>query len=331
MVKLSQPLVSIGVPVYNGENGLANALNSLLGQSYTNFEIIISDNCSTDRTPLICQEFTTKDSRISYSRNEKNIGAIGNFNRLVRLASGKYFMWAAHDDLREQSFITECVNKLEANPCAVLCQTHTSLYVVGRDEMLCVFTLDSIQEKTKLGQRYNSVLKNCPAVAIYGIYNLEKMRKTNLLQNSIASDVAFLQELSIHGTFEQVQNILFKYIVREKWNTVQQDYKACFGNQKPFWYLPFIVLFYSHLKRLILAPISFNKKIHLILILFANEINQFFLKIMIKILGRFCPKRWLNIVGTKIYWSWMHNTNVKVCCENLYFERVIMPRLGWWK
>ena len=99
----NQPLVSIGVPVFNGEKGLAVALDSLIGQDYHNLEIIISDNASTDATSKICEEYVGKDSRIKYSRLEENIGAALNFNRVFERSSGKYFMWAAHDDQHMKS------------------------------------------------------------------------------------------------------------------------------------------------------------------------------------------------------------------------------------
>lgn len=113
-------LVSIGMPVYNGERYIVEALDSLLAQDYENFELIISDNASTDRTQGICLEYTSRDKRIRYYRNETNMGALWNFNRVFELSSGEYFMWASHDDLWRPHFISELVGLLEATPSAVL-------------------------------------------------------------------------------------------------------------------------------------------------------------------------------------------------------------------
>ena len=90
MEKTIYPLVSIGLPVFNGEKSLSNALNSLLKQDYANLEIIISDNGSTDRTSQICKDFMQKDSRIKYYRSSENRGSNWNFNRVFELSSGKY-------------------------------------------------------------------------------------------------------------------------------------------------------------------------------------------------------------------------------------------------
>src|ERR1700737_2789384 len=92
------PRVSIGLPVYNGERYLRFAIDSLLEQDYINFELIISDNASTDATQAICQEFADKDPRVRYYRNQTNLGASGNYDRVFELARGDLFKWAAHDD-----------------------------------------------------------------------------------------------------------------------------------------------------------------------------------------------------------------------------------------
>jgi glycosyltransferase involved in cell wall biosynthesis len=120
------PLVSIGLPVYNGEDYLHLALDLLLTQDYENFELIISDNASTDRTPEICQEYVAKDSRIRYIRQPENRGSTANFNVLLTEARGDYFMWAATDDLWDKSFIKTLLHALVSHPQCVLAFCHYS-------------------------------------------------------------------------------------------------------------------------------------------------------------------------------------------------------------
>jgi glycosyltransferase involved in cell wall biosynthesis len=105
----SIPPVSIGLPVYNGENYLKAALNSLLSQSYGNFELIIGDNASTDETKYICESYAKQDPRIRYFRHKTNIGAAANYNYLFELAQGDYFKWAAHDDVCSPDYLKSCV------------------------------------------------------------------------------------------------------------------------------------------------------------------------------------------------------------------------------
>jgi len=114
------PLVSIGMPVYNGERFIRQAVDSLLAQDYENFELIISDNASTDGTWEICQEYAARDCRIKIYSNDRNLGAVANFQIVLTMARGPYFMWAAADDLWKPGFISELVGLLEAAPSAVL-------------------------------------------------------------------------------------------------------------------------------------------------------------------------------------------------------------------
>src|SRR5262249_36899823 len=116
-----KPRVSIGMPVYHGEPFLKEALDSILAQTYSDFELIISDNASTDRTQEICTAYAAKDKRIQYSRNDKNLGAAKNYNRVFELSSGEYFKWAAHDDICAPDFLVRCITVLDQDPSVVLC------------------------------------------------------------------------------------------------------------------------------------------------------------------------------------------------------------------
>ena len=117
---MDSPHVTIGMPVYNGERFLVETLESLLAQTYRDFEIVISDNGSTDGTRRICEAFARKDPRILYHREEENRGAAWNYNRVVALARGRYFKWAAHDDLCMPTYLERCVDALDSDPAVVL-------------------------------------------------------------------------------------------------------------------------------------------------------------------------------------------------------------------
>ena len=107
------PRLSIGLPVYNGQHLLARALDSLLAQTFRDFEIIISDNASSDSTPQICRAYARRDRRIRYVRNSRNLGAIANFNRVFELSRAPLFKWAAHDDLYRETYLERCIRLLE--------------------------------------------------------------------------------------------------------------------------------------------------------------------------------------------------------------------------
>ena len=117
----SSPRVSVGIPVYNGERYLEVAIVSVLNQTYQDFELIISDNASSDHTREICMEYAKQDPRIRYYRNDKNLGAAPNYNRVFQLSDAEYFKWADYDDLIAPDFLSKCIRILDQNPSVVLC------------------------------------------------------------------------------------------------------------------------------------------------------------------------------------------------------------------
>jgi len=116
MMSAETPLVSIGIPVYNGASSLHRAIDSLLTQDYSNFELLISDNASSDQTAVICEEYQAKDKRVHFYHNDANQGMFWNFKHVLSLAQGEYFMWAAHDDRWEPQFISLLLPELQFHP-----------------------------------------------------------------------------------------------------------------------------------------------------------------------------------------------------------------------
>lgn len=114
------PLLSIGIPVYNSEHCVARAIDSIRGQSYRNVEIVISDNCSTDRTGEICLAYAAKDDRIRYCRSAVNIGKEPNFFRVLELARGEFFAWTCADDIRPAGALDGLMSAILKNPAAVM-------------------------------------------------------------------------------------------------------------------------------------------------------------------------------------------------------------------
>ena len=117
----STPRLSIGLPVFNGADYLEEALRSILAQTFTDFELVISDNASTDGTEDICRAYAMKDRRVKYHRNPKNIGATQNWYRVFDLSCGEYFASAAHDDLYAADYMEKCISVLDRDPSIIVC------------------------------------------------------------------------------------------------------------------------------------------------------------------------------------------------------------------
>lgn len=151
------PLVSVGLPVYNGQRTLRPALQSILSQTCPDFELIISDNCSTDGTSEICQEFAALDSRIFYFRQSKHISAMSNFLEVFNKAKGKYFMWFAADDWRSSNFLQENLFHLENNP-EFVASTCPNCFETDEELPLSIVDFDITGN---IAQRFSSFLNNC--------------------------------------------------------------------------------------------------------------------------------------------------------------------------
>jgi glycosyltransferase involved in cell wall biosynthesis len=121
------PLITVGLPVYNGAPTIGATIESVLAQTVTDFELIISDNASTDSTAAICEEYASRDKRIRLIRNPKNIGGADNYNQLVGMATGRYFNWIPADDVILPRFLDACIAALEANPKAALAYTRAAM------------------------------------------------------------------------------------------------------------------------------------------------------------------------------------------------------------
>jgi glycosyltransferase involved in cell wall biosynthesis len=202
------PTVSIGLAVYNGDRYLEEALDSILAQTFTDFELIISDNASTDRTAEICQRYAAQDPRIRYSRNETNIGGANNENLTFRLARGKYFRWAAHDDKLAPELLEKCVAVLAREPEVVLC--HTMIAEIDENGTPIKVTSRNNGASEKAYERFATIaLSDDFLEETYGLMRSEILGKTSLQANYTASDRTLMCEISLYGRFYQIEEPLF--------------------------------------------------------------------------------------------------------------------------
>jgi glycosyltransferase involved in cell wall biosynthesis len=211
-----RPLVSIGIPVLNGEKYLAQTLDSILAQTFSNFEIVISDNGSSDSTNEICREYQRVDSRIRYFQNRKNRGASWNYNEVFRLSQGKYFKWAAHDDLCAPAFLDRCVEVLEGDETVLLCYPRTKA-IDEAGEVIRKYPAKINAGSMKAYVRFfEFVCVPHPCVAVFGLIRSNTLRQTRLIGNYASSDRTLLGELSLRGRFYEVPEYLFFYRVHSE-------------------------------------------------------------------------------------------------------------------
>jgi glycosyltransferase involved in cell wall biosynthesis len=205
------PLVTIGMPVYNGAQFVEEAIRSLLAQIERDFVLVISDNCSTDATPDICSRLAAEDPRILYVRQEVNIGAMSNFEFLLDSARGTYFAWAAHDDIHAPEFLSEGVKQLEESPNAVGCVFGVALLDESSTPLLV--------EPARTGLASPNSAKRLRAVGMggsqfYGLFRLSSLKR--ILNQSFLPDLPqawdlFIYRLALYQPFAVSRRPLFGY------------------------------------------------------------------------------------------------------------------------
>jgi glycosyltransferase involved in cell wall biosynthesis len=210
----SQPVrVSIGMPVYNGEKYLRDALESILAQTYAPFELIISDNASTDGTAEICRAYAARDRRIRYYRNERNMGIARNFNRVFELSSGEYFKWASHDDRIEPEFLDRCLAELDRDPELVLCETRCRIIdaagsIIGEEAVNAARLGSPIRHR-----RLSYLLRSDRTAAgeYFGLMRSGILRRSSLMRDYPGGENPMRIELGLWGRIAVIPEHLFHF------------------------------------------------------------------------------------------------------------------------
>lgn len=206
-----RPRVSIGMPVFNGEKYLEEAIDSILAQTYKNFELIISDNASTDNTQKICLDYVKRDPRVHYYRNSKNLGGPSNYNRVFELSSCEYFKWAASDDLHAPEFLRKCVSVLDNNPLIIGCHCKTGK--INQDGDLLDYYNQGLLKRInslKPHERFRDLIGLYYTTTLfYGLYRTSIFSKTPRQGSYIGADRNLLAELGLIGRIYELSDCLF--------------------------------------------------------------------------------------------------------------------------
>ena len=217
------PTVSIGLPVYNGQNYLAEAIESILDQTYPHFEVIIGDNASSDATADICKHFSARDPRVRYVRHGTNYGAAYNYNFTFFASTGQYFKWCAHDDVLDPTYLNHCVDCLQRSPEAVGVYTQTRLV----NQTLNLVEIDPLclsQCGLHAHDRLDHFYKNLHyANPVFGVFRRDILQETRLIDSFPSSDIVLLAELLMLGPFQEVSIAV---------NTSQDDLESWFDTSK---------------------------------------------------------------------------------------------------
>jgi glycosyltransferase involved in cell wall biosynthesis len=198
---MSSPLVSIGIPTFNRASSLLKSVDAALQQTYLNVEIIISDNASIDNTRAICEKFVETDKRVTYIRQQSNIGAARNFGEVLQCSTGEYFMWLADDDWIDPDYIKECLKELIKYPDYSLIIGKTKVYInreLVREEIM------NLEQESGIDR----MLAYYPqaSVAFYGLMRRSQISKIPIM-NTIGCDWLMIASLAYLGKIKTIPNV----------------------------------------------------------------------------------------------------------------------------
>ena len=261
------PLITIGVPVYNGERYLPATLDSLLNQTIEDFVILVADNASTDGTADIVRDYAARDSRVHHIRHPRNLGAAVNYNRVFELANTKFFRWSSCDDVSEPRFLEACLPVLERDADAVLVYPRVRL-IDGDGHQLRDYDEGLHLPHERASDRFFALLDRIRLCnAVYGLLRRDVVCRTRLMGSFRGSDIVFQAELSLYGKFIEIPEVLFLRRMHE------QAYASSPDEQQHQFYRPGrrqgIELrgwrhLGEHLRSVVRAPVSLEERLRLL-------------------------------------------------------------------
>ncbi len=201
--------ISVGLPVYNGQDLIRHAIDSILDQTFSNFELIISDNASTDDTESICRQYAEQDGRVKYFRNKTNIGAAANFRQVLHFSSSNYFKWIGVDDHFAPTYLEETKEILDKHNDVILCCSKVNI-IDADGEILRKYEDRQQLPQDSPSERFIQFLGQDSWVnSVYGLMHADTLKKTSIMGTFTGSDVVVMAEMSLYGKFFELPDRLF--------------------------------------------------------------------------------------------------------------------------
>lgn len=221
MTTRRQPELSIGLPVYNGERYLPAALDSLLGQTFGDFTLILLDNASTDGTQDICERYRVKDARIDYHRHAQNIGAVRSWYKTLDMATTPFFKWAADDDEYAPEFLERCLDVIRSDESIVTCYARMQAIDAEGQRGHCFHVpIDTASHDASV-RFYNAIAVDYLTVQLYGVMRTALLKRTTRYHGYVGEDRNFLAELCLRGRVCEVPEYLFLHrLYPDAWGAV---------------------------------------------------------------------------------------------------------------
>ncbi len=262
-----RPRVSVGMPVYNREKYVAAAIEAHLNQTYADFELVITDNASTDRSEDICRAYAAKDPRVKFYRNPGNLGAAGNYRRCFELSAGEYFRWTPSDDLVSPNLLERAVQVLDSDPSIMVAYGRTKL-IDDQGNVTADFDerLHIMDERPS--DRWMAVMRRIRLGNLhYGLTRTDQFRHTGLLRSYSGGDFPLIAEMALYGKFFEIPDAFFYRRMHAEASSAiknKADVMAFYDpkNREKFFAREWVHLG-AHVRSVTRAPIPFREKLRL--------------------------------------------------------------------
>lgn len=291
---------------------------------------MISDNCSTDQTRKIIENYRNKFDNVLIENQTHNMGLSWNFNRVVDLAEGQYFMWVPHDDFHEPTFIAKTLELFQDEKNIVLASPLSKAVQTSTGETLWVASLESFKSCATPLQRYKEAVRNFPAVAMYGIYDRAAMLRAGLLPSIIGGDLVFIRALSLQGNFKSGQEVLFTRKARETWNTTRADRTIFLGNDEKSKGIQLpsgLKVLLRSIYDIFIIQLKNTTKIRLAVFVIYISFSRYFKLKIVQYLMKLAPHVMEKSIAQKFYHLWLSNPNIREYPGNAFYTRIILPSL----
>jgi glycosyltransferase involved in cell wall biosynthesis len=299
----ASPRVSIGMPVFNGEAHIAEAIESVLSQTFTGFELIIADNCSDDRTESICREYARIDSRIRYFRHQQNLGLSANFTFVFNQARGEYFKWSAHDDVIARSYLQRCLETFEqVGPKVVMCfpqrfLMHFDGELIGPDPKARWFETGPSFDRISFARlmRVNAFLY---PILGFGLMRRQALARTRLIGGYKYSDLVLVAEMRLLGEFREIPEALMLTRLHKPRKTADDSEMLNPSNAgKTLW--PELKLFCERVRSVLRFAPWYTQPIYLAYVMFGQ--------LVVRSLDMTC---WQKRRIESLLWTWWESVSV---------------------
>lgn len=260
----TRPTVTVGLPVHNGERYLAQAIGSILGQTFQDLELVISDNASRDATTSICAEAAGRDPRVRFVRVPENRGAAWNYNHVLELARGAFFKWAAHDDELAPTYLERCIDVATDDPDVVLVYPRTVL-IDERGQPIRLYDERTDVSAARPRDRMRELIRHLRLCnMVFGVTRTEVLRSTRRIQPFAHADRVLLAELALRGRFHEVAEPLFRRRIHDEMSMRHNSSAAEIAR----WFDPgadpptdvWTRLFTGHLRAVAEAPLTHRER-----------------------------------------------------------------------